>query len=127
MMFYAQSSRLGPWRHGYCEELEGAALWGLRQLHVLLEGHQTPQLLQHGLDRVVALPPREDRDLSIIHLHKPKTAQGANYHASPVSKSHVIIAFEAPRNSSIAHSLLTLLKFFKKTKVPRNHCTTKSG
>lgn len=52
------------------EDLESAALRRLGELHVFLEGHEAPQLLQNCLDCVVSLPPSKDRDLPVVHLEK---------------------------------------------------------
>ena len=48
--------------------LIGGALRGLAELHVLLEQHESPELLQHGLDCVLSAPPGEDRNMSYVNL-----------------------------------------------------------
>lgn len=53
--------------------LEGAALRRLSELHVLLEGHKTAQLLQQCLDRVISLPSGQHWDLSVVYLRHTQT------------------------------------------------------
>ena len=48
--------------------LVGGALRGLAELHVLLEQHESPELLQHGLDCVLSAPPGEDGNMSHVNL-----------------------------------------------------------
>ena len=72
---------------GRLPRLEGAALWRLRQSHVFLHGHQPPQLLQKGLNRVLSLPPRQHRHHSNVNLQKKFTmgeTRSVNY---PFQKS----------------------------------------
>jgi len=42
------------------DHLISGALWWLAQLHVVLQEHQSAQLLQHGLDSVLPAPPGEN-------------------------------------------------------------------
>ena len=48
--------------------LVSASLWRLAELHVLLEEHEPPELLQHGLDCVLSAPPGQDGHVSHVNL-----------------------------------------------------------
>ena len=52
--------------------LIGGALWGLAELHVLLEQHESPELLQHGLDCVLPAPPGQDGNMSHVNLTRER-------------------------------------------------------
>ena len=47
---------------------ERGALWGLRELYVLLDEHLPLQFLQHGLDRVLSVPAGQDGHSAGVHL-----------------------------------------------------------
>ena len=78
--------------------LIGRSLRGLAELHVLLEQHESPELLQHGLDCVLSAPPGEDGNMSHVNLDDtvrqdyPVNSEGPHHsvagHAVHVDSAH---------------------------------------
>ena len=64
--------------------LVGGALWRLTEFHVLLQEHESSELLQHGLDCVVPRPPGQDRHRPHVH----HAVAGHAVHVDPVYEPH---------------------------------------
>ena len=64
--------------------LVGGALWRLTEFHVLLQEHESSELLQHGLDCVVPRPPGQDRHRPHVH----HAVAGHAVHVDPVDEPH---------------------------------------
>ena len=71
-----------PLRHR--PALVGGSLWRLAELHVLLEEHESPELLEDRLDCAVPAPPGEDGHRPHVHL----AVAGHAVHVDPVHEPH---------------------------------------